>query len=407
MRTAASDPHPLRGEAAASDQDATERVRVLHVFPNFVAAGPELRAVALIDAFGPALEHAVESLGGRQGAARALAPTARVEMLPPAPRAGSLRTARRMRGLLARRRPDLVLTYNWAAVDMLLAARSTGFRRLVHHEDGFDRDEARRLKLRRVWARRLTLPVARRVVVPSRALERVALRRWRVSPSRVARIPNGVRAERFAAADGHLELRRELGIPAGAAVIGTVAHLRPEKAVERLIAAWSALAGAHLMVVGDGADRARLEAWAAGTGRRAECHFVGHRDDPRPWYRCFDVFALASHTEQLPMALLEAMASQLPVVATAVGDVTEVLPAEQAELLVPAAGGDDHVAAGLEARLRALVADPWRRRSLGAANRRRVEESYSFEVMARAYEEVYRAALAPAAAARWPARGLA
>ena len=379
-------------------------VRLLHVFPDFVAAGPELRAVALIAAFGGALEHVVESLGGHQDAARSLPAGARVRVLPPSPRRGSLRTARRLRRVLAVERPDLVLTYNWAAIDMVFAAWSRGFRPLVHHEDGFDRDEARRLKLRRVWARRVALAAARTVVVPSRALERVARERWRVPASRLARVPNGVRTERFAAADGHLELRRELGIPVGAAVVGTVGHLRPEKALERLVAAWSALEGVHLVIVGEGPERSRLEAAAAASGRRGECHLVGHRDDPRPWYRCFDVFALSSETEQLPVALLEAMASHLPVVATAVGDVPEALPAEQHDLLVAAGQG---TAAALAARLRDLLADPWRRRRLGAANRRRVEEAYSFEVMARAYEGIYRGALDPGMAARWPASGSA
>jgi len=381
--------------------DAAETVRVIHVFPDFVAAGPELRAVALIEAFGPALEHAVESLGGRSDAAGSLPPGSPVTVLPPSMRAGSLRTARRLRGLLARRRPDLVLTYNWAAIDMLFAARAAGCRSLVHHEDGFDRDEARRLKLRRVWARRLALPVARRVVVPSRSLERIARQRWRVPASRLVRIPNGVRAERFAAADGNRELRRELGIAPGAAVIGAVGHLRPEKAIERLVAALLELDGAHLVVVGDGTELPRLEAAARAAGLAARCHFVGHRADPRPWYRSFDVFALASDTEQLPMALLEAMASSLPVVATTVGDVPQALPPEQHELLVPPGEG---AAAGIAARLRDLLAEPARRRRLGQANRRRVEAEYSFAQMAGAYEEVYRAALAPAAAARWPRR---
>ena len=378
-----------------------EPLRLLHVSPDFVAAGPALRTVALAEVFGDSLEHVVESLGGGRGAARALRAGARLEVLPASPRAGTLRTARRMRALLAAQRPDLVLTYNWASIDMVLAAASAGFRRLVHHEDGFELEEARRLKLRRIWARRLALPAARRVVVPSRTREEIALRRWRVPAHRLVRIPNGVSTERFAAADGNPELRQQLGIPLGAAVVGSVGHLRPVKALERLVAAWSALSGAHLVIVGDGPDRKRLEAAAAATGRRGECHFVGPRDDPGPWYRLFDVFALSSESEQLPMTLLEAMASHLPIVATAVGDVAEALPVEQRELLVDPG---ESVVDALAERLRGLLDDECRRRRLGALNRRRVEQSYSFGAMARAYEEVYRAAIGPQAAARWASR---
>ena len=376
-------------------------LRLLHVSPDFVAAGPALRTVALANAFGDSLEHVVESLGGGRGAARALRAGGRLEVLPASPRAGTLRTARRMRELLAAQRPDLVLTYNWASIDMVLAAASAGFRGLIHHEDGFEVEEARRLKLRRIWARRLALPAARRVVVPSRTLEEIARRRWRVPAYRLVRIPNGVSTERFAAADGNPELRQELGIPPGATVVGSVGHLRPVKALERLVAAWSALRGAHLVIVGDGPDRQRLEAAAAATGRRGECHFAGHRDDPDPWYRLFDVFALSSSSEQLPMTLLEAMASHLPIVATAVGDVADALPAEQQELLVAPGSGAE---VALAERLRSLLADESRRRRLGALNRRRVEEAYSFGAMARAYEEVYRTAMGPQAAARWASR---
>jgi glycosyltransferase involved in cell wall biosynthesis len=153
--------------------------------------------------------------------------------------------------------------------------------------------------------------------------------------------------------------------------------------------------------VGDGPERQRLEAAVAATGRGAECHFAGHREDPGPWYRLFDVYALSSDSEQLPMTLLEAMASQLPVAGTAVGDVPDALPAEQrGELVAP----DRDAAPALSERLRGLVADDWRRRRLGALNRRRVEEAYSFAAMAGAYEEVYRAALEPGAAARWAPR---
>ena len=399
--SASPDVRPAPAEASSPSLQVAEPVRVLHVFPDFVAAGPELRAVALIEAFGPALEHAVESLGGRSDAAESLAPGSRVSVLPPSPRAGSLRTARRLRGLLARRRPDLLLTYNWAAIDMLFAARAAGFRPLVHHEDGFDRDEARRLKLRRVWARRLALPGARRVVVPSRSLERIARRRWRVPAPRLVRIPNGVRVERFERADGNAALRRELGIPPGACVMGAVGHLRLEKAVERLVAAVARIEGLHLVVVGDGPERPRLEAAARAAGAAARCHFAGHREDPRPWYRALDVFALASDTEQLPVSLLEAMASALPVVATAVGDVPEALPAMQRDLLVEP---DEGAVAAIAARLRELMAQPERRRRLGDANRQRVAQEYSFAAMARAYEQVYRSALDPAAAARWPER---
>src|SRR4029079_17683273 len=131
---------------------------LLHVFTNFTPTGPELRTVRLIGAFGGEYRHSIVSMDGRMGAAELLPPGADVRLLPNPPKAGSFLTAVRLRPLLGKERPDLVLTYNWGAFDMLLACRSAGFWRVVHHEEGFDEDEAMAFKRRRVLARRAVLP---------------------------------------------------------------------------------------------------------------------------------------------------------------------------------------------------------------------------------------------------------
>src|SRR4051812_23763421 len=226
---------------------------LLHVFSNFVPTGPELRTVALIGAFGGEFRHSILSMDGRVSAAERLPAGVEVRLLPSPPRAGSLATARRLRRLLLAERPDLVLTYNWGAFDMLLAARAAGFRRLVHHEEGFNEDEAVSFKRRRVLARplalprvhppllppppprgggrargggghrggggvsvgrprppprRLALPGVHRLVVPSQRLRGVATGLWKLDPERVRLIPNGIHLEAFQRADGNPGLRR-------------------------------------------------------------------------------------------------------------------------------------------------------------------------------------------------------
>jgi glycosyltransferase involved in cell wall biosynthesis len=143
--------------------------------------------------------------------------------------------------------------------------------------------------------------------------------------------------------------------------------------------------------VGDGDERPALEARAAQPDLAGRVRFAGYQEDPAPFYRAMDVFALSSDSEQLPVSLLEAMASGLPVTATDVGDVRDVLPAEQGEFLTPPNGRAAEVLA--QGILR-LACDPAMRRRLGAANRRRVEESFTFERMCAAYREVYESALA-------------
>jgi L-malate glycosyltransferase len=350
-----------------------------------------LRTVGLIGAFGNDFRHSIVSMDGRTSAAERLPLGADVRLLPNPPKAGSLPTARRLLHLLRQERPDLVLTYNWGAFDMLLAARGLGFRRVVHHEEGFNEDEAESFKLRRVLARRLVLPGAHRIVVPSRVLQSVATGLWKLPPEKVRLIPNGIRLQRFSPADGHPELRDRLDIPRDAVVVGAVGSFRAVKNYPRLLEACAAVPGVHLLLVGDGEERPAIEARSAAPDLAGRVHFAGYQADPAPYYRVMDLFALSSDSEQMPVSLLEAMASSLPVAATDVGDVRTVLPPDQSHLLAPPDAGG---AAVLAQAIAGLARSPETRARLGELNRRRVEISYTFEVMCASYREIYRCSLA-------------
>jgi glycosyltransferase involved in cell wall biosynthesis len=234
------------------------------------------------------------------------------------------------------------------------------------------------------------------VVVPSERLERIATGLWRLPAERVRRIPNGIHLETYGPADGNPELRQSLGIPADVPVVGACGHLRPVKNYLRLLEAVAAVHaldpryGLHVLLVGEGEERAALEARAAQPDLAGRVFFAGYQADPAPCYRAMDLYALTSDSEQMPVSLLEAMASCLPVVATDVGDVRAMLPPEQARLLVPLAG---ETVPQLARALEEVLADGALRLELGLKNRRRVAESYGFEAMCRAYHGVYEEAL--------------
>jgi L-malate glycosyltransferase len=364
---------------------------LLHVFSNFVPTGPELRTVSLIEAFGTRFRHSIVSMDGRTSAAERLPAGVDARILPSPPRAGSLPTARRMRRLLLEGEPDLVLTYNWGAFDMLLAARVAGFRRVVHHEEGFNEDEAESFKARRVWARRLALPGIHRLVVPSERLRSIATTLWKLPPEKVRLIPNGIPLDRFGPADGNPELRARLGIPAGAVVVGTVGSLRKVKNYLRLLDAGAAAPEVWLLLVGDGEERPVLEARAAAPDLVGRVRFAGYQADPAPFYRAMDVFALTSDSEQMPLCLVEAMAASLPAVSTDVGDVRAMLPPEQEPWLAALEGAG--TARQIAEKLARLAGDPGLRKRLGALNRRRAEERFGFAGMCAAYRSVYEGAL--------------
>jgi len=367
-------------------------LHVLHVFSTFVPAGPETRACRLIEAFDGEFRHSILAMDGRTDARALLPGTADVRFLESPPKAGSIATVRRLRDVLKAENPDLLLTYNWGAFDAVMAARTLKLRRIVHHEDGFNPDEVQEQKQRRVLARRLVLPGVHRVIVPSKRLERIAVETWKLHAAQVRWIPNGIRAETFEARDGRPELRDGLGIPRAAPLVGFVGHLRPEKNPLRLLRACARIdpaLGMHVLIVGEGEERGVLEALVAKTASLyGKVHFAGHVHDPREHYRAMDVFCLSSDTEQMPVALLEAMASGLAVVSTDVGDVRAILPDEQSPYVVPMEERES--AWPIAEKLTVLVAGTRERERLGALNRTRVHERFTFEGMLAAYREVYR-----------------
>jgi len=158
-----------------------------------------------------------------------------------------------------------------------------------------------------------------------------------------------------------------------------------------LLEACAAAGNVHALVVGDGEDRPGLERRAAAPDLAGRVHFAGYQTDPAPWYRAMDLFALSSDSEQMPLCLVEAMASGLSVASTDVGDVRSMLPDEQSPFLVPVDGAD--TAAVLGERIASLARDAEARRRLGRLNRLRAEERFAFERMCTSYREVYDSAL--------------
>ena len=361
-------------------------VRILHLHSTFALGGKEARAVRLMNAFGDAAEHAVVSaVPGQLSARAALEPGVRVAFPEDAPSlTGNPTPLRLFRLARYMRRFDLVLTYNWGAFDAVMARRLFGGPPLVHHEDGFNQDEAEGLKPVRNRYRRIGLGAAYRLVVPSEQLEKVARTVWAQPESRIERIANGLPVERYAGPPeaGLLRLPSE----AGELVIGTVAGLRPVKNLPRLVRALAAMRHekARLVIVGEGPESERIASEARTLGVGARVHLPGFIADPARYIGAFDIFALSSNSEQFPISLLEAMAAGLPVVATAVGDIPAMVSADNRPLIV---SPDDE--AGFAAALDSLADRPDLPASIGRANREKAVAHYDEKVMIARYARLY------------------
>ncbi len=211
--------------------------------------------------------------------------------------------------------------------------------------------------------------------------------RGHVRPERLAQVDNGIDTERFCPAPAaDAGLRASLCADPSKPLIGFVGRLSEEKGLTHLLAALDgpALAGVQAVIVGDGDQRAALEAELAARGLAARVRLAGHRRDTVEIYRAVDLLVLPSHTEAFPMVLLEAMACGKPVVATRVGEVSRIVDEGLTGRVVSA--GDR---AALAAAIAAVLAEPGRGLAMGTQARRVVQEHFSSDAMARRYLELY------------------
>jgi glycosyltransferase involved in cell wall biosynthesis len=298
------------------------------------------------------------------------------------------RALARARRSFARHGTEVLHTHNAVAhYQAVLASCGLGIRRILNTRHGMGVNQRTG---RREWLYRRALAHTDTVVTVCQAALRDAVARGIVPRLKAEVVPNGIPVNLFAPAspDMRLRLLEALQLPAHATLIGTVGRLNWAKDQIGLIRAFGQVHARHphaaLVLIGDGELRAHLQQRVNDEGLQQAVHFLGDRNDVQALLRGLDLFVLSSLSEGYSMALLEACATALPIVATDVGGNGEIVHDGHTGRLVPA--GDPPALA--EAML-ALIQAPQKASACGRAAREWVERNGSLETMAGRYDRLY------------------
>lgn len=363
-------------------------MHVMHVLGNFGPGGAEMGVVRLINSFpDERVKHSVCSLGPDSSMAAELEPGVPCFCLNVR---GRSYTAFRHIARLARENSiDLLHVNNLAPwMDTLAASRLAGCACIETFHGVEQGQGVFRWTKRQIFSFLAERSAA--VTAVSEAAGRLLVELTGIEGGHVQVINNGVDCDFFSPCEDtsrKTELRRRLELPTESLILGCIAGLRPVKGHHGLLEAFARVpveSNMRLVFVGSGPEEKNLKELAGELGIKERLHFMGNRQDIADLVRAFDVFVLNSETEGLSYAVLEAMASGLPVAATAVGANPELIESGEQGWLYPPGQTEDLVKI-----LTRIGSNPEILEPVGRKARSRVMESFGYDVMAGQYAELY------------------
>lgn len=374
------------------------RIKILHVLDSLGIGGMERVVIDVVNGLAESsFDQTVCCISRRGEAAQFLRAGARCIDLGKGAEADHL-TPFKLARVIRAEQPDVIHTQSWSGVDTAIAQRLTRLilikpgPRLVQSEHGRNFPHIDGEPWKRRLARRFLYHAADRVFAISDEVRSYYCRETGFPVERMQVIPNGVDPRRIDQIDQSEAntARGELGIAADDFVIGTVARLDRTKDTMTLARAFSRLSQTaaepvKLLIVGDGDQRPALETFATEQGLKEAVIFTGLRHDVPRLLGVMDVFALTSLSEGLPITVLEAMCASLPIVATKVGALPELVEEGVTGFLV-----DPKDAAAVAGRLTWFYHHRDLGRSFGEAGRRKVEREFSLDLMLQRYADLYR-----------------
>lgn len=377
--------------AGESPRNSRQKIRVMHLFNFLGLGGTELAALRMIKHLDPSLfENQICGIRGFDPrVVEVHCPRANVLSLPSG-RQNSRSQIFSLTRLFRDCRPHVVHSRNWGTIESVPAARLAGVPVAIHSEHGYEMDTLTALPFRRRLIRRAIYGMTSAVFTVTGELKQFHARQAWVSSSRIRVIPNGIDTTTFSPRpDLRVSTRLKLRVPPKSFVIGSVGRLVPIKDHLTLIkAAEKLLLGeidVHVVLVGDGPELVRFQKFLAHSPAMSNrVSILGACDNVSEVLNALDVFVLPSISEGMSNTLIEAMACELPVVATRVGGNPEVVGTELSDNLF--APGDID---GLAERLGGLARNVNLRRKLGSVSRQRALCLFTLERMVGDYQRLY------------------
>jgi sugar transferase (PEP-CTERM/EpsH1 system associated) len=368
---------------------AGKRIKILHVLDSLGVGGMERVVIDVVNGLDLAVfEQTVCCISRKGEAARFLRDNAGCVNLGKGSDADHLMPLK-IASVIRAERPDIIHTQSWSGIDAAIAKLMTRGARLVHSEHGRNLPYLYGEPLKRKVARRCLYHLADAVFAISHEVRGYYCRETGFPIDRVRVIPNGIDLRRIDRADRR-GVREELGIADDDFVIGSIARLDKTKNTMTLARAFVKLqkSGQNLrlkmLLVGDGDKKVEIESYLVEQGMRDAVIFTGISHDVPRLLGAMNLFALSSLSEGMPITVLEAMSASLPVIATNVGALPELVEDGVTGFLIDPKDDQE-----LAERIARFYDNREMARSFGAAGRRKVEREYGLDRMLDQYRDLY------------------
>jgi glycosyltransferase involved in cell wall biosynthesis len=360
-------------------------MKILHVIPSFGLGGMEKVVCSIIDHTSLQFQHFILSLDGDTRANQWIQSNT-VQTI-------ALRKDERFNQFLKilyqkikNLSPDLLMTYNWGAIDAIWIARLAGVKNVIHHEHGFSIEEAHMTVWKRDMCRFLAYRMASLLVTVSSSLKRSMQKKYWLSDKQIRLIHNGIDSNHYSPDPGvRRRIRQELNFGEEDFVIVFSGRLDPVKNFKFLLEVFEYChkvdRTVKLLIVGDGPERQKIEQLSLQKNIYTGLVMAGQKLEVLPYLRAGDVFLLTSLTEQMPLTVMEAMSVGLPVIASDVGEIRHIIDDGKDGFLRNISDGREGFATAL-LRLK----DSSDRHTMSLAARSKIVSSFQQKTMVQCYQ---------------------